>query len=189
MCGAIWAATDADGAAEFPPPQGIIDFELLPGTPNTGQFGNQFGESADPDGIVSASFTATLNDLELSLTGFDIDFETEVEVRLNGNSLGFLSVGPNNAENAGDTFTIAAGSQIEGTNLITFAQTISPAYKWGVTDLLLSEIIPSDLMLAAGNSRHWPIWQPIRRYHRCGRYHHRQFRRVRKRPATRTDRL
>lgn len=116
----------------------MADFNLGLGVIETGDFGNKFGTAADADGIITASFGNTGGDAVLTLTGFDIDFTNEVEVRLNGNALGFLQTGPNNGLNGGDRFSISASQQIAGTNTLIFEQNISDTYKWGVTDLLLS---------------------------------------------------
>ena len=51
--------------------------------------------------------------------------------------LGYLSNGPDNGLNAGDTFTITPGHQQPGANLIRFDQKV-PGWTWGVTGLLLT---------------------------------------------------
>jgi len=76
-------------------------------------------------------------DVQLSVRGYDIDLADEVAVYLNGHLLGYLSVGPNEGFNAGDTFVILAHQQRSGMNIIELRQKV-PGYKWGVTDLLLS---------------------------------------------------
>ena len=141
----VWGVTDISLTEIVPP-----DLTLVVGTLDAGQYGNRYAGNTDADGIITADFEGSASNLQLALTGYDIDFATEVEVSLNGSSLGYLSVGPNNSANVGDTFSIAAGDQIAGTNLLTFAQTASPTYIWGVTDLLLSEIAAPDITLAVG---------------------------------------
>ncbi|MCB2101944.1 MAG: M10 family metallopeptidase C-terminal domain-containing protein [Rhodobacterales bacterium] len=118
------------------------DMVLTPGTTVTDDFGNNWNGLTEPDGLVTAAFTNTGTDLELSLKGWDVDFADEVEVLLNGVSLGFLSVGVNEQLNGGDTFAIAAGDQITGTNILTFQQATNVTWKWGVTDILLTEVVP-----------------------------------------------
>ena len=57
---------------------------------------------------------------------------------LNGNQIGYLSKGPNNAFNAGNTFSIPATLQRPDDNVIEFRQRTS-GWIWGVTRLLLTE--------------------------------------------------
>jgi hypothetical protein len=52
--------------------------------------------------------------------------------------LGYLSKGPNNGLNAGDSFAIPAGAQNPGENRIKFVLKTS-GWTWGVTNLLLAE--------------------------------------------------
>ena len=103
----------------------------------SGTFGNRYDGNIDADGVITASFANTGGDARLSLKGFDVDFHNEIEVLLNGDRLGFLSTGPNNGLNNGDSFSIAASEQVAGTNIITIKQAIDPGYVWGFTDLLL----------------------------------------------------
>lgn len=121
------------------PGQGNTDFELAGGVRETGKFGNKFSGQSDADGLITAQFQNTGGKAVLSLRGFDIDFANEVEVLLNGQSLGFLSKGPNNGLNSGDSFQILASQQTSGTNTLSFEQTISNSYKWGITDILVKE--------------------------------------------------
>ena len=113
------------------------DISLTLGVPDPGTYGNGFSGLSDSDGVIIAGFTGSDNDLLLSLTGYDIDYAGEVEVSLNGDLLGSLSVGPNEQFNSGDSFVIPADDQLTGTNLVHIEQTGKPSYIWGVTDLLL----------------------------------------------------
>ena len=72
--------------------------------------------------------------------GADISLETVPygeTVSLNGVLLGYLSRGPNNRLNGGDTFAIPASQQLAGTNQLLFEQARSLRWKWGVTNLLV----------------------------------------------------
>ena len=60
----------------------VSSFSLALGVEETGSHGNNFNGSTDADGIVSASFTGTGEDLLLSFDGYDIDYPDEVEVLL-----------------------------------------------------------------------------------------------------------
>ncbi len=75
--------------------------------------------------------------LWLSVSGYDVSNPTEVKVLVNGQFLAYLSVGPRNALNAGDSFFIDASMQQSGHNEISFEQEIT-GRKWGVTNILLS---------------------------------------------------
>ena len=116
------------------------DFALTPGSVESGQYGNLYAGQLEPDGEVTATFVNAGTDLTLSLTGYDIDLSDEVEVSLNGTSLGFLTPGPNEELNGGDSFSITASQQQAGENLLTFSQALNPSYKWGVTDILLAPV-------------------------------------------------
>ena len=129
-------------------PEGTADLLLEPGDTAPGPFGNRFGDTSDTDGELVVGFVGTNETLQLSLTGYDIDFAPEVEVLLNGASLGFLSVGPNDGLNAGDSFEISADQQLEGLNLITVRQTLNASYKWGVADIHLEVVAPDMTILA-----------------------------------------
>ena len=98
------------------------DMTLTLGVTEAGSFGNNFNGATDADGVVTATFTGTAGELLLSLTGYDVDSDTEIEVLLNGVSLGFLSTGVNNGLSQ-HSFTITAAQQIAGDNVISFVQT------------------------------------------------------------------
>lgn len=137
-----WGVSDILLEEGLPP----ADIALTLGRPESGQYGNLYAGQAEPDGEVTASFFGSGLDLTLSLTGYDIDTSNEVEVLLNGSSLGFLAQGPNEDLNAGDSFAITAGQQDPGENTLTFAQARDVSWKWGVTDILLTaddEPVPS----------------------------------------------
>ena len=109
-----------------PPDNGQHDIELIANVIETAEFGNRYNGQTDADGVITASFANTGGDARLSLKGFDVDFHNEIEVLLNGDRLGFLSTGPNNGLNNGDSFSIAASEQVAGSNIITIKQAIDP---------------------------------------------------------------
>ena len=121
-----------------PPPPGGADFVLSVGTTETGEYGNNYNGKSDADGVVTGEFEGPSQDLTLTVVGYDIDFPDEVQVRVNGNVLGFLTTGPNNGLTGTTTFAIPLGQQVTGTNTLVFEQMISDGYRWGVTDILLS---------------------------------------------------
>lgn len=129
-----WGFTNVLLAAAPTGPQ--VDFALVLDVPETGEFGNNFNGTTDEDGSILASFTGTTADLDLTFEGYDIDNASEVELFLNGTSLGFLAKGVNNGL-ADYSFTIPAADQLVGENIIEFVQT-TPSYKWGLTNLLVS---------------------------------------------------
>ena len=65
------------------------------GEADSGRFGNKWSGRSDSDGVVTASFDVSdpAQDLVLSLTGYDIDFNDEVSVSLNGDRIGYLDKG------------------------------------------------------------------------------------------------
>jgi len=111
---------------------------LTLGVTETGEYGNNFNGTADDDGVVTATFTSTSEDLLLSFTGYDVDVGNEIEVLLNGASLGFLEAGVNNGLSQ-HSFTITAAQQAAGENIVSFVQVQDPGWTWGVTDILLIE--------------------------------------------------
>jgi hypothetical protein len=119
---------------------------LALGVPDAGSYGHNFGIEVNE--VLVASFQGTTSDLELSLTGYDIDFVDEVSVHVNGELLGHLSIGPDNGLNVGDQFRVLASQQIAGANVIEIRQT-TVGWKWGVTGLLLQEFQP-DVTLTKG---------------------------------------
>lgn len=114
---------------------GTVEVSLAVGVTETGQYGWKWGSNEHKTKLY-ANFTGTAGDLTFNVTGYDIDYADEISVYLNGNLLGYLTVGPNNGFNAGDSIAIPAASQLPGVNLIRFKQKTS-GWKWGVTELLL----------------------------------------------------
>ena len=120
------------------------------GNAETGSYGNKFNGTSDDDGHVYMSFTGTGEDLVLTFDGYDIDFNDEVEVLLNGVSLGYLSSGVNNGLSSYQ-FQITAAQQQAGDNVISFVQRGDVNWAWGVTNVLLSEGQPeTDSSLSLG---------------------------------------
>ena len=116
----------------------------------TGEYGNNYNGLTDDDGQVTASFQSTGSHLTLSLKGYDVNYATEVQVLLNGDSIGFLTPGPNEQLNAGDTFILSATDQQAGENILTF-QAENLSRWWGVTEILLEEgLPPADIALTLG---------------------------------------
>ncbi|MDH3377819.1 MAG: hypothetical protein OEQ39_12800, partial [Gammaproteobacteria bacterium] len=122
------------------------DVTLSVGTEDAGSYGHNFG--TEVDALLIAVFENSGTDLQLSVTGYDIDFPDEVAMYLNGGFQGHLSVGPDNGLNSGDVFMVLASQQIAGTNIVEFRQT-TPGFRWGVTDLLLGNFLP-DVTLDVG---------------------------------------
>ncbi len=116
---------------------GTLEVVLQVGIMDTGEYGWKYGSNQHKTELY-ASFTGTNQDLTLHVTGYDIDFVDELAVYLNGDLIGYLTRGPNNKLNAGDTFTIPASAQVlGGTNLLHFKVKTS-GWIWGVTNLLLT---------------------------------------------------
>jgi hypothetical protein len=115
----------------------LPDATLTLGIVETGNFGNRFEGTRDADGVIKFAFTGTSQDLVLSFSGYDIDRSNEVEVLVNGVSLGFLEIGEKNGL-AEYSFNIGAAQQIDGQEQeISFVQAKNARSTWGVTDILL----------------------------------------------------
>ena len=124
------------------------DFALTLNTLETGSYGKGFNGTNDADGRVKGSFTGTNQNLMLSLTGFDIDWATEVRILLNGTQFGYLTPTPDNGTGPTE-FTILAGQQQPGTNVITFINS-NTTYLWGITNVMLHSVPSTDFALAMG---------------------------------------
>ncbi|MEY8837814.1 M10 family metallopeptidase C-terminal domain-containing protein [Cribrihabitans sp. XS_ASV171] len=122
------------------------DFDLTPGTLESGEFGNNFNGASDADGVVTGGFQGTDTDLVVSLAGFDIDFDGEVALRLNGETLAELPAGANQAETP-YRFAIDAGAQAGEQNILEAVQLGNPGWAWGITDI---EIAAPDAALVTG---------------------------------------
>lgn len=87
--------------------------------------------------ILERSFDASGEDLILTLTGYDIDTRQEVRALVNGTPIGSLSRTPDNGRSTSE-LTIAQSLLRSEGNTLRFEQ-LNPGWRWGVTDLLLSE--------------------------------------------------
>ena len=105
-------------------------------------YGNGFEGNADADGIQAFVFAADgSKDANFTLQGYDVDFEGEVEILLNGERWGDLTVGTDNGFSNHD-FTIDAADLDAGDNTISFRMTAGAQWKWGVKDITVTEIEP-----------------------------------------------
>ena len=139
------AVTDADGkttprryALTVVSTTGEIGVVLHPGIIDTTRYGWKYGTNAH-ELRLDVEFIGFDDELVLQVTGYDIDYTDEVEVELNGHSLGYLSLSPNDSNNAGDRFSISPELQQAGANRLSFKQR-TKGYRWGVTNLLLSNL-------------------------------------------------
>jgi len=108
---------------------------LTVGVTDTNQYGYAYDAVFSNQIVAEFEFSQTQDDLLLTLSAYDIDTTTEVDVRLNGNSIGYLPKSANNAHiNA--TFTIAQAQQLPGLNQLRFVQSVA-GWRWGVTNLKL----------------------------------------------------
>ncbi|MEP4196945.1 MAG: hypothetical protein ABJL99_15060 [Aliishimia sp.] len=114
---------------------------LTQGIADTNEYGNKFNGNNNEDGIVSFAFQSIAGDLELTLSGYDVDFNDEVEVLLNGASFGFLTSGPNNALED-QSFLIAQADMADGENTISFVQALDASFAWGVTNVKIDIPVP-----------------------------------------------
>ena len=113
-----------------------VDVVLTIGVLETGQYGYRYGTGQHKFGIPLVFQNAGV-DLVLTLNGYDIDYGDEVSVSLNGVLLGYLSKGPNNNLNGGDSFAIPVTGLMSGENVILVDQARNRKYKRGATNFLL----------------------------------------------------
>ena len=103
---------------------------------NQNRYGHEYGSNSH-EISVSFSFNNTGADSYVSVHGFDVDTKKEVEVELNGELIGHLTKGANQAENEGDVYLLPLMNQIAGENTLTFRQSKNAGEPWGVTNLQL----------------------------------------------------
>ena len=115
---------------------------LTVGAVDTGEFGYHFNGDVGHKESVAFLFDHTGSDLILSAVGFDIDANSEVEVVVNGTSIGFLNTSPNEGTSQTE-LNITSSLLSSSGNLLLFRQTF-PGWKWGVTQVLLEEAPPDE---------------------------------------------
>ena len=91
------------------------DAVLENGRIETGKYGNRYDGVSDSDGVLAFHFDSDGEDTVLSFSGYDIDHGSEVEVFVNGISLGYISGGVNNGL-ADYQLLISSDLLIDGTN-------------------------------------------------------------------------
>ena len=109
---------------------------LTLGATDNNAYGHQYGSDQHTLGL-DLVFNSSIQPLALHLTGFDIDAGDEISVHLNGTLVAYLSAGPNDALNAGDSISLPQANMIDGTNHVRLLQK-TPGYKWGATGILVS---------------------------------------------------
>lgn len=109
---------------------------LTVGSTDNGQYGHRYGSNQHRAELL-ATFPGSGAALTLTVTGYDIDFNNEVQVLLNGRRLGYLKRGPNNQLTAVNQFRITPAQQVSGANRLQFKQRV-PGWIWGVTRLRLN---------------------------------------------------
>jgi hypothetical protein len=99
-----------------------------------GSYGHEFGTDEHETGLAALFMSDGARTLYLQVTGYDIDYDDEISVWLNGAPIGFLSEGPNNGLSPADSFALPSASLVAGPNVIEFRQR-NPGWRWGVTSL------------------------------------------------------
>lgn len=116
-----------------------FDFHLAPGSIEQGSFGNKFNGSMDENGYVSGKIQHSNTDLQLNFMAFDVDTKNEVEVKINGVSLGFIDRGIN--EGLNEYQIIIDKSHLNSVDdRIEFIQSIDLDYSWGITSIYIDEV-------------------------------------------------
>ena len=132
----------------------LSDVSLTVGEADSGRFGNKWSGRSDSDGVVTASFDVSdpAQDLVLSLTGYDIDFNDEVSVSLNGDRIGYLDKGVNLGTSS-HQMKLSSSDLVSGQNDLSFEVKYA-SWAWGVGDLEVSEAgaSVSDVSLTVGEA-------------------------------------
>ncbi len=149
------AATDATADEVTilapPPPGEPVDVSLVLGQPDTGSYGNSWLGLSDPDGRLTIGFEGTGEPLTLSLTGFDIDFDDEIAVLIDGAPAGYLDAGRNEGYST-HAIEIPAALQTPGAQMVVTLVQTDPTWKWGVSDLLVDTQPAADIELVVGET-------------------------------------
>ena len=109
---------------------------MAPGDLDQTGYGRAYGEDVDE---VHIDFENPGEDLVLFVKGFDVDSDTEIEILMNGQSIGFLSEGLNDGLSGGNAFTLEMANMLPGTNRITF-RVAPPGENWGVAEIELETV-------------------------------------------------
>ncbi|WP_371226358.1 beta strand repeat-containing protein [Roseovarius sp. 2305UL8-3] len=112
---------------------------LQTGVASSGQYGNNWNGLTDADGKLEVGFVADGSAMELSLTGFDIDFADEISIYLNGEFHSHLSVGQDEALTP-HSIVFEADELLHGNNIVTFENKDS-SWKWGIENLLVQDYV------------------------------------------------
>jgi len=137
-----WGVTDLLLAFTDDPVEEIGIPTLIVDRLEVGRYGFRYLGENDHREQAEFRFESTGTALALDYTGFDIDVRDEVEIFVNGISLGQMAGTPNNQSIAA-SIDIPASIVAAGTNSLVFRQRV-PNYHWGVTDLLLTVPSPAD---------------------------------------------
>ncbi|MGH1540687.1 MAG: S8 family peptidase [Arenicella sp.] len=116
---------------------------MVIGSSDTKLYGHRVGTRKHLTGM-RVEFASVKSDVEFSVTGFDIDWNTEIAVFLNRRRIGYLTRGSSSQYNSGDTFLLEEESFVDsGINTIEFVQTSSSDREnWGVTNMELTGVKP-----------------------------------------------
>lgn len=115
------------------PPVGTLEVDVF----DTSNYGNDFEGEVDEDGVLRFEFDSFGEDILLYVRGYDIDSPNEVEVFVNGTSVGYLEV--SESDNAySETKLVIDETLLElGGNILRFEQMLDDSETWGVTEILL----------------------------------------------------
>lgn len=122
----------------FDPEDGSgADITLTMGVTDSTRITSRYLRSQDDDGVITISYFGTKEDVDLKITGFDIDTLGEVNVSLNGEFVGALDVTGNGS--IGTTTLLLDGDmQRAGLNIVTISSD-NAFERWGVFGLRLEE--------------------------------------------------
>lgn len=127
--------------------QGTVDTTVFGDRPaGSSATGDPIGAVSNAQGMISFGFQGAGETLVLRLDTHDIDTSKEVEIRLNGQSLGWMSATGSGAD-ALQSIIIPAALQVIGENTLSLHQT-GLDHIWSVANVTLTS--DTDLALTAG---------------------------------------
>ena len=125
--------------------QVILDTDVIP-LPASEGYGRISGGDQTHTSEVNYSFDAVSGDVTLYYQAWDVDFSDEVEIWLNGESIGYVATTANNTWSSTQAVVLPDGYVYDASvNLLRFTNTYNPprSYAWGVKQVILdTDVIP-----------------------------------------------
>lgn len=124
------SGTNQDGA--------VVKYEEIFPLPEAGAYGRITGGDQTHVREVNYSFPGTPGNVIIDYQVWDVDYGNEVQILVNGVSVGYASTTPNESWSATRSVVLPDADVLDtGTNILTFRNTYNPprTYLWGVRDV------------------------------------------------------